>query len=272
MMALQPSASISPSIKAQGGREFEQRAGRSEYMRSVALLPTKERAASQWIAPIQKFALFSNIFPRDCEEIVGAARNRGLSRGHTIYLEGDPVQQVVLLKSGSAKIVQFGQNGSEVILRLCGPGELVGTLGLSTRGRHSATARALRLCDALVWEIGTFESLLRRFPALRFNTALILGSQLQDMEDRFIEICTEHVAVRLSRQILRLMDQVGHEENGAVEISLSREELAQLIGTTMFTVSRLLSDWDKRGIVKAYREGVSVQDLKALHDMSQSFS
>jgi len=107
---------------------------------------------------------------------------------------------------------------------------------------------------------------------LRFNTVIILGSQLQDMEDRFIEISTEQVAVRLSRQILRLMDQVGQQENGAVEISISREELAQLIGTTMFTVSRLLSDWDKRGIVKAYREGVSVQDWKALHDMSQGVS
>jgi len=231
----------------------------------------RDRIATHKPALIREFSLFSNVAARECEEIIGAARRRELARGQTIHIEGDPVQQVVLLTSGSAKIVQFGQNGSAVILRLCGPGELVGTLGLSTHGRHCATAQALRPSEALVWDTSTFESLSHRFPTLRMNTALILGRQLRDMENRFREISTERVAARLSRQIVRLMNQVGHHhENSAVEISISREELAQLIGTTLFTVSRLLSDWDKRGIVKTRREAVLVHDLKALEDLSDT--
>jgi CRP/FNR family transcriptional regulator, nitrogen oxide reductase regulator len=66
-----------------------------------------------------------------------------------------------------------------------------------------------------------------------------------------------------------LLSQVGKRVNGSVEISLSRAELAQLTGTTLFTVSRLLSQWNLRGIVYARRESVTVRDLPALMELSQ---
>jgi CRP-like cAMP-binding protein len=89
------------------------------------------------------------------------------------------------------------------------------------------------------------------------------------LEQRFREISTERVASRLSREIVRLLAQVGRVVNGTVEIALSREELAQLTGTTLFTVSRLLSDWDERGIVSTRREAVSVNDLHALQQLAE---
>jgi len=78
------------------------------------------------------------------------------------------------------------------------------------------------------------------------------------------------VAVRLSHQLVRLLNQVGRRVNGAIEIRLSREELAQLTGTTLFTVSRLLSDWNDRGIVSTRRESVSVRNFQALARLAES--
>jgi CRP-like cAMP-binding protein len=267
-MATQPGPSVRLSGEANNSYALGSFAGTDARASSHALHRTREIVTTHRFALIRQFALFSNVPPGVCEEMLGAAHQRQLSRGQTIHIQGDPVRQVWLLISGSAKVVQFGRNGAEVILRLCGPGELVGTLGLSTKGRHCATARSLCDCTALVWETGVFESVSRRFPILRFNTALILAKQLQDMEERFREISTYRVAARLSREIGRLIDKVGHPDKGAVEISISREELAQLIGTTVFTVSRLLADWDKRGIVAARRGAVLVQDRKALENFS----
>jgi len=122
----------------------------------------------------------------------------------------------------------------------------------------------LTACSALVWESCLFESLSARFAAMRLNVAYILYKQLEDMENRFREISTERVPVRLGRQILRLVEQVGIRSNGSVEINMTREELAQLIGTSLFTVSRLLSDWDRKGIVVTRREGFSVVNTEAL--------
>ena len=220
-----------------------------------------------WANRVQDFPLFAEISLNDRAQIVGAARERQFSRGQTIYIEGDNQRQVVLLTSGSAKMIQCGQDGSAVILRLCGPGELVGTLGVSLQAKYRSTSQAVTKCSALVWESTIFESLASRYPCLRLNVAYILYKQLEDMEDRFREISTERVASRLSRQVLRLVEQVGIPGNGSVEIKITREELAQLIGTSLFTVSRLLSAWDRQGIVTTRREGFSVNNPKALTEM-----
>jgi CRP/FNR family transcriptional regulator, nitrogen oxide reductase regulator len=218
-----------------------------------------------WSRRVQGFPLFAGITPQDRATILGVARERQFSRGETISIEGDQLRQVILLTFGSAKMVQCGQDGSAVILRLCGPGELVGTLGISMQERYRCTSQALTSCSALVWESCLFESLSSRYPALRLNVAYILYRQLEDMENRFREISTERVPSRLGRQILRLVEQVGVRSNGsAVEINMTREELAQLIGTSLFTVSRLLSDWDRKGIVATRREGFSVINVEAL--------
>jgi CRP/FNR family transcriptional regulator, nitrogen oxide reductase regulator len=221
-----------------------------------------------WATRSQHFALFTDISAQDRTVIVSAARERMFSRGQIIHIEGDDMRQVVLLTSGYAKMVQCGQNGSAVILRLCGPGELVGTLGVTMQARYRSTPQAIASSTALVWERDVFESLSKRFPSLRLNVAYILYKQLEDMEDRFREISTERVAPRLGRQIFRLVEQVGIPSNSSsVEINLTREELAQLIGTSLFTVSRLLSEWDRKGIVTTRREGFSVDNLKALQEL-----
>jgi len=219
---------------------------------------------SFWATRVQYFTLFANISLEDRPLIVNEARERLFSRGQIIYAEGDDMRQVVLLTSGCAKMVQFTQNGFAVILRLCGPGELVGTLGNPKQARNRSTPQAVSSSSALVWERSVFESLSKKFPSLRLNVAYILYKQLEDIEDRFREISTERVAPRLSRQICRLVEQIGFRSDDSVEINITREELAQMIGTSLFTVSRLLSEWARQGIVTTRREGFSVNNLKAL--------
>jgi CRP-like cAMP-binding protein len=167
---------------------------------------------------------------------------------------------------GSAKVVQFSQNRMEVILHICGPGELIDPFGIAKRGVYRSTAKTMQVCEALIWEIGTFDSLSRQYPILRLNAALIIDEQLKDMENRFRAISTERVEIRLRSQIVRLVNQVGHRNNGSIEIIISREELAQFTGTTVFNVSRLLSKWSKQGIVRARREAISIYNLKALEE------
>ena len=130
-------------------------------------------------------------------------------------------------------------------------------------------AQTLVASTALVWDAAVFETLSQRSVQLGCNIMNILCQQLHELEERFREISTETVAVRLSHQLVRLLNQVGRLVNGRVEIRLSREELAQLTGTTLFTVSRLLSDWNQRGIVSTGREAVAVRNFQALAELGQ---
>jgi CRP-like cAMP-binding protein len=212
--------------------------------------------------------LFSGIVAGDYTGISAAARAKEFARGEMLHFEGDPVGQILLLTSGSVKITQLGQSGAEVILRLVVPGDVIGAPDLFSAGKHCSTAQAFRTCRALVWDARAFKALVERFPVLHQNMVRILGQNLLELEERFREVATARVGPRVARQLVRLREKIGRLVNGEIEIGLSREELAQMTGTTLFTVSRLLSAWEARGMVKPGREAVTICDLPSLRAIS----
>lgn len=231
-------------------------------------MPGVSQTNASWTARVLKFPLFSGLSLADCAKIVSAAHQKDFVRRQAIYREGEPVRQQLVLISGGAKITQVGQNGTEVILRRVGPGEVVGVLGGCSGDHHRSSAWSLQLSTALVWEASVFEALMERFPILRRNSVQILDERLLELEERFREVCTRDVGPRLSSQIIRLLDQEGRSVDGAVEISLSCKDLAKLAATSRFTVSRLFTQWEQRGILVTRQKVVSVRDLRALAELS----
>jgi CRP/FNR family transcriptional regulator, nitrogen oxide reductase regulator len=215
-------------------------------------------------AAVESAPLFTGVSPEGFRRISAAARMKRFARGEMLYLEGDTVEQVLLLISGSVKITQLGPKGMEVILRLGAPGDVLDAERLFSTGRHCTTAQAIRGCWALSWDAAIFKALVGCLPVLRQNMIQSTCGHLQDLEERFRELATERVAPRVARQLIRLQEQVGSLGRGAGEIGLSREGLAQMTGTTQYTVSRLLSAWEARGLVTARRESVMISDVRSL--------
>jgi CRP/FNR family transcriptional regulator, nitrogen oxide reductase regulator len=213
--------------------------------------------------------LFSGILPGEYTRISSIARVKEFARGEMLYIEGESVRQILLIASGFVKINRLGLGGTEVILRLGVPGDVLGAAGLFSTGSHCTSAQAFRSCRALVWEAPVFKTLLERHPVLHQNMARILGGYLLELEERFGEVATERVGPRVARQLVRLLKQIGRPVDGAIEIGLSREELAQMTGTTLFTVSRLFSAWEARGMVRPRREAVAICDEPSLRAVSE---
>ena len=239
-------------------------------VRKAVIRGERETAIHRRAEWMQQLPTFCNMSLLECSEILAGATEREILRRQNIFVEGAPCRQVILVISGCVKTTQLGPTGCEVILRLSGPGELVGALESYLGSNNVVTARTTQPTTALVWDATNFEVMSDRYPALRRNTARSLGVRLQELEERFREISTQKVAPRLSHQLIRLSNQLRQHTKGVLEISLSREELAQLTGTTLFTVSRLLSQWERLGIVSTRREAVVVRNFQALTEMSES--
>jgi CRP-like cAMP-binding protein len=121
---------------------------------------------------------------------------------------------------------------------------------------------------ALVWEYARLQGLIPEIPQMRQNISQILTSRLEELQERFREVATEKVAPRVAKALMRLVKQVGRPVRGGIEISLSREELAQMTGTTLFTTSRLLAKWGGEGFIQPRREAVVVLDALRLEQVS----
>jgi CRP-like cAMP-binding protein len=123
-------------------------------------------------------------------------------------------------------------------------------------------------CNALVWEYQRLQALLTQYPQIRNNISGILAGRLQELEERFREVATEKVARRLALTLLRLLKSVGKPSNEGIQVSMTREELAQMTGTTLFTISRVLSKWAEEGFVQPRREAVVVHDPERLEGVT----
>jgi CRP-like cAMP-binding protein len=213
---------------------------------------------------IEQAPLFRGLDRAQCLMAAERARERQVKRKGTLFQEGEPARDVWLLGGGRVKLTQLSRSGHETILRLVGPGEVLGGLGMATLGTLPFSAVALETSLALAWDRPGFEEMVDRFPQLGRNALRIMVERLRNLEERYCELATERVAQRVARGVLRLMGQVGRASGDGVLVSLSREDLAQMTGTTLFTVSRLLSHWESLGFVRAGREEVVIDHPEGL--------
>jgi CRP-like cAMP-binding protein len=230
---------------------------------------TRAGALEGRIVCLSAAPLFKGLQPSALHEVAAAARESHGPAKQPIFREGEPARELALLTAGRVKITQLTASGDVVIQRLACPGELVNGPGLSTSSLHAATPVALERCELLSWELGAFEGLSYRYPALQRNALRILAARVKDAEQRYRELATERMASRLARALLRLLGQMGRARGDAVVIALSREELGQMIGATLFSVSRLLCEWETRGIVASGREAVIVKDPAGLAALAE---
>ena len=215
--------------------------------------------------------LFSGLSAAECLHLASCGRTRRFANDEILFMQGQRVQQLMLIMTGSVKLTQLSSTGNEVILWMTGAKQAI---GLSARpsgeeGTHSCTARAMEPCTALIWDYARHAALLEQYPRIRGNVNHILSTRLEELEERFREVSTERVAKRLALALLRLMRHVGRPHQSGTRVSLSREEMAQMIGTTLFTTSRILSKWSESGLVLARRDGVVICDARCLEQEAE---
>jgi len=219
---------------------------------------------------MQSSQLFANLSKEECAKIAVHARGKTFARNEYLFMQGQPYRNMFLIRSGSVKNTQLSPNGNEVILWMYGTGNVVGVLSEPTSCCYTCSAKALEPATALVWEYATVQKLMMEYPQVRRNVSQILVTRLNELEERFREVATENVARRLALALLRLLKHIGKQVNGGVEVSLSREELAQMTGTTLFTISRILSKWGREDLIVPRRESVLVRDPHRLELLSET--
>jgi CRP/FNR family transcriptional regulator, nitrogen oxide reductase regulator len=204
--------------------------------------------------------LFAGLSTSDCIRIGSSASARVFDRHDCLFNQGQPGDKLMLIQYGCVKLTQVSASGNEVILWMSGERESIGFMLGAGEGTcpYTCSAQAMDRVGAIVWDYPRFSVFLEQFPQIRANMNTILFSRLEELQERFREIATERVACRLAMALLRLIKQVGRPHHSGVQVLLSRGELAQLVGTTLFTISRILSKWDDDGIVLARREAVVV--------------
>ncbi|MDP9353651.1 MAG: Crp/Fnr family transcriptional regulator [Chloroflexota bacterium] len=210
--------------------------------------------------------IFSRLDPAALRGVAERFHAKRVARGEFVFLQGQPAATLNALSEGRVKVIRETDEGRQVILRLINPGELFGVSGGWGEAVYPASARALDDVVVLQLPAPQFAALLGTYPELAVAVIRELGGRLREAEARILDLQTERVEQRLARALLRLTNpgSAGLRAHDVLEIGLTRQDLADLAGTTLSTASRTLSSWHRQGIVLAGRERVTIRDLSRL--------
>jgi len=224
------------------------------------------RDETEALALLGRAPLFEGLTAEALAEVLRRARRRRVAGGHHLFREGEAASALYLVLTGRVKLTQVAADGHEVILRFVGPGEAVAALALFEGATYPLTASAVTESLLLAWHQDVLQELFQHHPPLAVNAMRLLSERLREVQERFRELATERVAQRIARALVRLVRQAGRrvEDGVLIDLPLSRQDLAEMTGTTLYTVSRVLSEWEGQGILESGRAKVLVRRPHAL--------
>lgn len=215
---------------------------------------------------VARCRLFHGLTSGEVTSIIHAAREQQSQRGAFFFHQGDPASLLYLLARGQVKLTQLTSDGHQVVVRYAGPGQVFAVLAAMHMPEYPVSAQAVEACQSLFWDGETIIRLMEQYPRLAINALELMAEQTRELQDRFRELATERVERRVARALLRLIRQTGRKVEGGVlvGIPLSRQDLAEMTGTTLHTVSRILSRWEQQGLTESGRERVIIRQPHAL--------
>jgi CRP-like cAMP-binding protein len=215
--------------------------------------------------------MFAGMAPSALDDLLAEARSSRHPKNSTIFEQGEEAHSFFLLLHGHVRAAKTTPAGQQVVVRYITPGEVFGvavTIGLA---HYPATATAVDDSVTLAWPSAAWPRLVEKHPALAGNTLQAVGARLQESNSRVIEMSTEQVERRVAHALLRLAQQAGRKVEGGIEIDfpISRQDIAEMTGTTLHTVSRILSGWESQGLVDGGRQRIVLRDPHRLFRLAE---
>jgi CRP/FNR family transcriptional regulator, nitrogen oxide reductase regulator len=209
---------------------------------------------------------FQGLAPEDLDRILQRARSARYPKDTAIFEQDEGAASFFLLLSGHIRVVRTSPDGHQVIARYINEGELLGIAVAMGRTTYPASAIAAVDCVALSWPNNAWPEFQERFPSFGASTYKTIGARLQETQQQVMEMSTAQVEQRIANALLRLVKQSGRRTEEGIEIDfpISRQDIAEMTGTTLHTVSRLLSSWESEGLVRGGRQKVTVTDPHGL--------
>lgn len=203
---------------------------------------------------------FSRLSRLQVREILDRATPERYPEGTAVFREGAPADRFHLLLDGFIRVVRTTPEGEQVVLLHIPPGQLLGIAPAIGRDTYPATAMAASESLALGWPRRLWPEFTAKYDGFATEAYRTLGARLGEVQTRVTELATQAVERRVASALLRMANQSGRKTERGIEIAfpVTRADIAEMTGTTLHTVSRLLSAWEREGIVQSSRRHVTV--------------
>jgi|TARA_R110000751_G_scaffold79310_3_gene159908 CRP-like cAMP-binding protein len=214
---------------------------------------------------------FSLLHHDQIREIIDQATVRRYVEGTAVFREGDPAYRFFMVLDGYIRVLRVTPGGEQVISLHIPSGQLFGFAKAIGRDTYPATAMTASEAIILSWPMQVWDYFVTSYPGFSSETYKIVGERMGELNMRVVEMATQQVEQRVANTLLRLVNQTGRKVEGGIEVdfSITRQDLSEMTATTLHTISRLLSAWEKQGLVKSRRKHIVVSNPQRLVVLGQ---
>ncbi|MBK8901714.1 MAG: Crp/Fnr family transcriptional regulator [Anaerolineaceae bacterium] len=219
---------------------------------------------------LTKAALFAGLTDAQLHTIQHHATLVEVPRRGFFFQQGEAATTFYLIRQGQVRLSQINPEGKQVIIHLFGPGDVMAVIVVLSNAAYPLSAEAITDCIAWAWRRETAVHLMEQFPRLAINGMEMVAQRFQELQNRYRELSTERVEQRVARALVRLI----HQRNGYQAqkpyplLALTRQDLAEMTGTTLYTVSRICSSWEQQGLLETGREQLHIHNLDELTNIA----
>jgi CRP-like cAMP-binding protein len=215
--------------------------------------------------------VFRALAPADRRRVAEAATIRHYRKGERIFEQEAPADAFYTIATGRVKIFRMLPTGKDLILEVFGPGDPLGALAVYNDRPFPASASALEDAVCVVIPRLAFFTLLEQYPSLVRGLLLGMTTRLVELTNRIADLSAGRIEPRVARLFLKLARDMGRPDRGGifVPLTLSRQEVADMVGTTIETCIRIMSKWGKQDIVRTEKDGFVIPVLDALEAVAE---
>jgi len=218
------------------------------------------------IDSIGKIPLFQGLPERQIAELARIAVERSYKQDDSIFSEGDEAKGFYVLLSGRVKIFKLSPEGKEQILHIIEPGEPFAEVALFAGSSYPAHAESLRETSVIFFPRAAFEKLIKRDPDLAMNMLAILSHRLKYFSRLVEDLSLKEVPQRLATYLLYLSDTRNNASH--IDLSISKGQLASLLGTIPETLSRILNKMAVQGFIEVKGRRIKFLKKDALESLA----
>jgi CRP-like cAMP-binding protein len=227
--------------------------------------------ASEIQQKLRLFTVFAEVPDSRLAQMARQTTVLSLDRQETVWNEGDTCHNLYFVVSGRVKIIKHSETGKDVIIEIYGPRDAIGATSMLVGGTYTTTAVCLAPTTLLSVPRGQILDLLASVPGMALRSLKGMARRQRMLMQKIKELAAGGVEYRIAHLLLKLADRVGVRGAGdeiTIPILLSRQDIADLVGTTVETAIRVMSRWRKMGIVTNDKRGILIKDRETLEDLA----
>src|SRR3990172_2107360 len=212
---------------------------------------------------VRQSNLFKDVSPEVFTQVLESSVPRSVEEDGFFFMQGDPATHAYVLIEGRVKMIQIPPNGQQITMRIMTPGQTYGGIALlNPQAGYPATAQAVEDSRALAWDTAHLRELVAQDPTISLNVMGLMHGYISELQERQKALVTDRVEQRIARILLKLAAQSGKkiDEGVLIDLPITRQDIAEMSGTTLFTVSRTLNEWERGGLLEIGRERVVIRN------------